>query len=206
MPAFRAKSAALLLVLLTAASGLTVVQHHFSQIFRLQHLSYTAGVYHIHSPSHFIEAHGFAMPGFRIVETRPPEAKKALDSDAPVLSIEFLYTSLFDHPKGRRLRGKIFTHRLNTSHVLLKDSDGQPKVFGTLSLRKSANGTDTFLHAHGNILRGPPRSSLLEDMLLCRGVAARDVERAIQRGYRDLNADANLKLYLNMVLERESAL
>jgi hypothetical protein len=60
----------------------------------------------------------------------------------------------------------------------------------------------SFLKA-GNILRTSPRSSLFEDMLLCRGVSECDVERAIQLGYRDLNTDANLKLYLNMVLERE---
>ena len=103
------------------------------------------------------------------------------------------------------MRGKIFSASLNTSHILLKDRDGLPKVFGTLSLKKSnQNSSETFLHAHGNILRRPsPSRVFLEELMLCRGADICDVQRAIHLGYRDLNLDANLKLYMNMVLERE---
>ena len=66
-----------------------------TQSFHFDSLTYTAGVYHIHSPAYCIESHGFALPGFRI--TRACKPRNMTDG---VISINFKYR--YSSPTYRR--------------------------------------------------------------------------------------------------------
>jgi hypothetical protein len=155
-------------------------------------IPYSAGVHHIHSPIHFMEAHGFALPGFRLLATHRPKVVGGY------VTAEFVYTTHFGNVSAR-----LFSNSLNTSHVLLTDPDGTPCLLGKLSVHKlPSRGFSLSSHAH--VLR--PVN--MWEMLFVGGRRAAkqcDVLRAINRGYSDFKMDANLKSYVQMVCEHDKS-
>ena len=168
-----------LLFIIQASRSLQYVSH----VFQFSSISYTSGLYHIHSPSYFIEANGFAMPGFCIQEVQKPKIL------GDYITADFTYKTYFNQGIGR-----VFSERLNTSRVLLSDDKGNPILYGTLCL-ENVRGK-VLLRANSDMMRPP---TVWEEMMKCR-VTRSDVERAIARGYTNFKSDMNLKLYLNMVL------
>lgn len=174
----------LLLRLLLVRAACAYIQHSFT----FPGIPFTAGVYHIHCPTHFMEAHGFALPGFKIVSTQPPQWKGSY------IVSQFNFTTYFG---SAPMMAKIFSGTLDTSHVLVHDCDGAPCILGRLSVRKtSASGHS--VHAHGDLLR-PAR--VWERVLGGQRLVKREgVERAVKLGYSDFKNDMNLMLYVNLVM------
>jgi hypothetical protein len=158
---------------------------YVSHVFRFPSIPYSTGIYHIHSPSYFIEAHGFALPGFEIYNVKKPIVIKNY------IATDFDYKTLFDQGTAR-----VFSEQLNTSRVLLMDTHGNPSVCGSLCLQNS-NGKSTLI-AKGDLLR--PHTPW-EEIMQCR-VVEWNVKEAIVSGYTNFKTDMNLKLYMNMILER----
>lgn len=160
---------------------------YISHSFQFPAIPYSAGMYHIHSPAFFMEAHGFALPGFKIIETHAPK------TTGDYVTTEFRYSTYFGKQSAR-----LFSSHLNTSHVLLMDPDGVPCLLGKLTLEKFAK-TGHRLNAHAELLRP---SSLWERLLGGRRlVKESEVERSIKLGYSNYKTDLNLKLYVQMVFE-----
>ena len=134
-----------------------------------------------------MEAHGFAMPGFKITETSAPQWM------GNYVVTEFNFTTHFGGPK----RAKIFSGALDTSHVLVRDCGGEPCILGRLKVQKlSASGH--VVHVHGDLLR-PARvwERIVGGQKLVR---SEGVERAIRLGYSNFKNDMNLMLYVNLVM------
>ncbi len=92
---------------------------------------YMAGVYNIHSPAHFLETHGFALPGLEIIDTREP----VWVGDCAMT--EFKFRTHFNGPMTARL----FSSTPDCSHLLIRDSGGSPCLMGRLMVRRlSGNG------------------------------------------------------------------
>jgi len=136
---------------------------------------------------HFMEAHGFALPGFKITQTRAPQWM------GNYVTTEFNFTTHFGEP----MIGKLFSGALDTSHVLVRDCDGGPCVLGRLKVQKlSANGHS--VQARGDLLRP---AKVWERMFGGQRLVKReDVERAIKLGYSNFKNDMNLVLYVNLVM------
>lgn len=177
------QSKPLLLLLLT----LPITHAYILHSYTYPAIPYTAGVYHIHSPLHFMEAHGFSLPGFRITATHPPQWMGAY-----VVS-EFNFTTHF----GGVMQAKIFSGALDTSHVLVRDCDGEPCLLGRLRVRKlSVSGH--VVEARGDLLRP---ATLWERLVGGQRLVRReDVERGIRLGYSQFKNDMNLVLYVNLVM------
>jgi hypothetical protein len=169
---------ALFLALVSCASAYHV-SHPFPSV------PYRAGLYHIHSPLRFMEAQGFALPGFRLLETRRP---KLVGGYA---TAEFLYKTYFGQVSAR-----VFSNSLNTSHVLLMDPDGIPCFLGKLSLQRLP-GTGFILSATSDLLRP---ASIWERVFTWRRSRG-DVLRAINLGCAGFRNDINLKCYVKMVFD-----
>lgn len=149
----------------------------------------SAGFYHIHSPSHFMEPHGFALPGFKIVDTWKPEKR------GEFITTEFSFKT---HFSSKFMNAKIFSDRLNTSHILLMDPDKKPFLLGKLSVKKHASRGHK-LEARGNLLRP---ATVWERMFGGDHlVNPKEVERAIKIGYSNFREDMNLKAYFKLILE-----
>ena len=150
-------------------------------------IPYTAGVYHIHSPAHFMEAHGFALPGFRITETCTPQWMGSYVVN------EFNFTTHF----GGHMSAKIFSGALDTSHILVRDCGGEPCILGRLKVQKlSVNGH--VIQARGDLLRP---AGVWERMIGGQKLVKREaVERAVKMGYSDFKNDMNLVLYVNIIM------
>ena len=175
----------LLFVLL--AKALHPIPAYILHTYTYPNIPYMAGVYHIHSPTHFMEAHGFALPGFRITETRPPQWM------GNYVVTEFNFTTHFGGP----MMAKIFSGALDTSHILVRDCGGEPCILGRLTVQKlSASGH--VVHARGDLLRP---AKVWERLFGGMRLAGREqVERAVKVGYSSFNNDMNLMLYVNLVL------
>ena len=162
---------------------------YISHAFLFPNIPYSAGVYHIHSPTHFMEAHGFALPGFKILETRAPQ------SMGNYITAEFLFETYF----CSRMSAKVFSSARNSSHVLVMDPNGTPCLLGRLSLSKCGSTGHT-IRAHADLLR--PANGwerLLGGKRLVKPQS--EVERSIKLGYSDFKNDLNLNRYVNMVME-----
>ena len=93
-------------------------------------IPYSAGIYHIHSPTHFMDAHGFALPGFKITDTRAPQWI------GNYIVAEFNFTTHFGP-----MAAKVFSSTPDTSHILVRDCSGSPCIIGRLKVQKlSASG------------------------------------------------------------------
>jgi hypothetical protein len=170
--------------------AITVMNCHafyLSHTFKFPAIPYSAGVYHIHCPDHFMEAHGFALPGFRIIETRAPK------SMGGYITTEFFYETYFNS----RMSAKLFSSSLNTSHILLMDPDGIPCLLGRLSLDKCPPNGHT-IRAHADLLRP---ASLWERMLGGKRLVKQcEVARAINVGYSNFKGHLHMKEYVNLVM------
>lgn len=155
---------------------------YVSHTFHFPSISYNTAIYYIHAPSHFIEAHGFAMPGFQIMEAQVP--RKIGDH----IVVDFFYTTLFE---GSLKHGRIFSERWDTSRVLLDDG----KICGHVSV-KNTNGKAT-VQAHKQLLR--PQN--IWEHIVCKPITAHKVENAIRRGYSDFKGHPNLNHYASMLLD-----
>jgi hypothetical protein len=178
--------ALLLLHLLAYSSAYNYVSHTFS----FSTIPYSAGIFHIHSPVHFMQAHGFALPGFRLLETHPPRAM------GDCITAEFYYRTHFTG----RMSGRVFSSARNTSHVVLMDPDGIPCLLGKLTLyRCAANGLR--ICAHADLLRP---ANVWERLFGGQKLVREDeVARTIKLGYSTFKTDMNLLKYVNQVLECE---
>jgi hypothetical protein len=174
---------AALLLSLNVRRAASYIQHSFT----FPNIPFTAGAYHIHSPTHFMQPHGFSLPGFKIVSTQKP-----VWMGNYVVS-EFNFTTHFGGP----MTARIFSGTLDTSHILVRDCDGAPCLLGRLSVRKlSASGHS--VHVRGDLLR-PAR--VWERVLGGQRLVRREeVERAIRIGYSNFKNDLNLVHYVNIVM------
>ena len=162
--------------------------YFISHSFAFPSVPFSAGVYHIHSPIHFMEAHGFTLPGFKIIETRAPE------SMGQYVVAEFIYTTHFTG----RMSARVFSSTLHTSHIVLMDPDGVPCLLGKLTLGKCSTHGHSVC-AHADLLRP---ATIWERMVGGpRLVKEADVEKSIKLGYNNFNTDMNLAHYMHMVLE-----
>ena len=160
-------------------------QTYVSHSFPFPLIPYSAGVYHIHSPNYFMGAHGFAMPGFKLLETSKPRVVR------DYVHSEFVFQTHFGKTSAR-----MFSNSLNTSHLLLMDPDGVPCLLGRLTLQRcSARGF--IVSAHADLLR--PASVWERCLGGRRRVKQSEVLRAINLGYSDFRSELNLKRYVNMV-------
>jgi hypothetical protein len=134
-----------------------------------------------------MRSHGFALPGFKITNTSPPQWI------GNYIVTEFNFTTHFNGP----MTAKIFSGALDTSHILVRDCDGGPCLLGRLNVQKlSASGH--VVHASGNLLR---TSNVWERILGGERLVKReDVEREVKLGYSNFKNDLNLMLYVNLVL------
>ena len=175
---------ALLLVALVSSVSAYYVSHSFP----FPSIPYSAGLYHIHSPSYFMEAHGFTLPGFKLMQASKPRLV------GEYVMSEFVYRSYFGNVSAR-----VFSNTLNTSHILLMDPDGVPCLLGKLSVEKlSARGFTLF--AHADLLR--PANVWERIFGGRRTVKQSEVLRSINLGYSDFKNDLNLKCYVNLVFDR----
>jgi hypothetical protein len=175
-----------LFALLLLSTNLRRAAPYIQHTFTFPNIPFTAGAYHIHSPTHFMQAHGFSLPGFRIVSTQKP-----VWMGNYVVS-EFNFTTHFGPMTAR-----IFSGTLDTSHVLVRDCDGAPCLLGRLSVRKLSASGHT-VHARGDLLRP---ASVWERVLGGQRLVRREeVERAIKLGYSNFKNDMNLMLYINIVM------
>jgi hypothetical protein len=149
-------------------------------------IPYAAGLFHIHSPMHFMEAHGFALPGFKITDTCAPQWI------GNYVVTEFNFTTHFGP-----MTAKVFSGTPDTSHILVRDCSGSPCILGRLKVQKlSASGH--IIHARGDLLRP---ASVWEQLIGGQKLVKRDeVEQAIKLGYIDFKNDMNLMLYANLVI------
>ena len=161
---------------------------YVSHVLKFPEIPYSAGVHHIHSPMHFMEAHGFVLPGFKILDTLEPK------SMGDYATMEFSYQTHFN----RMLTAKVFSSSLNKSHVLLMDPNGIPALLGTLSVIKCSSNGHLILKAHADLLRP---ASVWERMFGGdRSVKQSEVERCIKVGYTNFKYDVNCKSYFHMVI------
>jgi hypothetical protein len=174
---------AVLLLALNMRRATSYIQHSFT----FPSIPFSAGIHHIHSPTHFMQTHGFALPGFKIIATQKPVLM-----DSYVVS-EFNFTTHFGGPMTARL----FSSTRDTSHILVRDCDGAPCLLGRLNVRKlSARGHS--VHVRGDLLRP---AKVWERMLGGQRLVRREeVERAIKLGYSNFKTDLNLIHYVNIVM------
>ena len=85
--------------------SLNCIPAYILHTYTFPNIPYTAGVYHIHSPVHFMETHGFALPGFRITETCTPQWMGGY------VVTEFNFTTHF----GGHMSAKVFSGLLHAS-------------------------------------------------------------------------------------------
>ncbi len=135
-----------------------------------------------------MEAHGFTLPGFKIIETHAPE------SMGEYAVTEFSYKTHFT----ARMTAKVFSSTLYCSHVVLMDPNGVPCLLGKLTLERCSTHGHRVC-AHADLLRP---ATVWERMVGGpRLVKEADVESAIKLGYNTFKADLNLAHYVNMVFE-----
>jgi hypothetical protein len=155
-----------------------------SHTFHFPSISYNTAIYYIHAPSHFIEAHGFALPGFQIKDASVP--RKIGD----YIVADFFYTTLFE----RELKhGRVFSERLDTSRVLLDNG----KICGHVFIQNT-DGKAT-VQAYGEVLR--PKNTW--EKVMHRPVTEDKLEHAIRMGYCDFKGHPNLNHYASMLLDRD---
>jgi hypothetical protein len=175
--------ALLLLLIITPCALAYYVSHTLS----FPRIPFSAGVYHIHSPAYFLEAHGFVLPGFKLVESSKPRTVR------DYVYSEFVYRTYFGKASAR-----VFSNSLNTSQVLLMDPSGVPCMLGKLSLERCSS-RGFVVKAHADLLRP---SNVWERMFGGRRRVNRDeVQRSINLGYSDFKNDLNFKCYVNMVFD-----
>ena len=161
---------------------------YVSHVLRFPAIPFSAGMHHIHSPMHFMEAHGFALPGFEILDTLQP------NSMGDYVTMEFSFKTRFNC----RLTARVFSSSLNKSHILLMDPDGIPCLLGTLSVGKCSPNDHLQINAHADLLR--PASVWERIFGGERLVKQSEVERCIKAGYTNFKYDVNCKSYFHMVI------
>jgi hypothetical protein len=136
-----------------------------------------------------METHGFALPGFKLVDTCKPHTQ------GDYVVTEFSYKTHF----GGIMSARIFSNTLNTSHIILMDPDRTPCLLGKLSVKKfSSRGHE--LKVFGNLLRP---ANIWERMMGGKHlVKESEVQRAIKLGYGNFKNDLNLKIHVNLILEK----
>ena len=150
-------------------------------------IPYSAGVYHIHSPTYFMEAHGFALPGFQITKSCTPKWM------GNYLVADFNFTTHFGGP----MSGKLFSGSRDTSHILVRDCNGEACIMGRLLVRKLSTRGHA-IHACGDLLQ----SSRVWERILGgeRLVKRENVEKAIKKGYSNFKQDMNMMQYVNLLM------
>ena len=158
-----------------------------SHSVRLPYVAYNSAVHHIHSPEHFLRAHGLSYPGFVLEESHPPVGSR----DYQVVALT--YRSLLG-----RYHARVFTNDPSVSEFLLLDDDGAATVAGQLRVvRHEVRGVTVVCHAS----RVRP-AGLLEALLAPPRVSPERVEAAIVAGCHASEEDAHLRAYRTLVLRR----
>jgi hypothetical protein len=155
------------------------------QRFTFPGVPFDVGVRHIHSPEHFVAAHGLSPPGFEIVETSAP-----LWIRDHVL-MGFRYRTWFGEGEGR-----LFTDDWTKSMVWLA-SNGQ-KCGLTSSLRVWREGTQGYGVAVEASEYGD--RPLLERWAWKQATETDVVLNAASTGYGTMREDPNLRDYRRLVL------
>jgi hypothetical protein len=133
-----------------------------------------------------MESHGFALPGFKIIETSAPKAM------GDYVTTEFTYTTYFG-----TMTARLFSSQLNTSHILLMDPNGVPCLLGKLTLAKYST-TGHLVSGHADLLRP---SNTWERLLGGQQLVKEDkVEKSIKLGYSNFKSDSNMRKYFDLVL------
>ena len=95
------------------------------------------------------------------------------------------------------MMGKVFSGARDTSHVLVRDCDGEPCILGRLKVQKLSVAGHV-VTARGNLLRP---AKVWERLVGGQRLVRREeVERVVRLGYSDFKNDMNLMLYVNLVL------
>ena len=156
-----------------------------STLLHFPHSSYSSGMHHIHSPEHFLDAHGLCGPGFRL-----------LKAEAPLVAGEYHVVSLTYGTLLGEMHARVFTNNSSLSEFLLMDSHRRPTLIGRLRLRVSDGGFT--LRCTSTRLRDD--DSVLWDIVRCMPPSAGRVEAAIRAGCNAPCEDANLRAYRLMVM------
>ena len=175
------------ILLLLFISLLQPISAYILHSYTFPNIPYSAGVYHIHSPAYFMEAHGFALPGFQITKTCAPKWM------GNYLVSEFNFTTHFGGP----MMGKMFSGTQETSHILVRDCNGEACIMGRLRVRKLSTKGHV-IYACGDLLQP---SRLWERILGGQRLVKREkVEQAIKKGYSNFKYDMNMMLYVNLLM------
>lgn len=144
-------------------------------------ISYRCGIHHIHSPEHFIEAHGLCAPGFRLLETAEP-----------VLSGVYVVTAFKFRTLMGPMEGRMFSSHPAYSEFMLLNPDGEALLLGQLKVQRCGVAGHT-VRMYADWIR---HGRLLDRLGLQLARASETkVRAAIQEGYRSVQEDTNLRLY-----------
>jgi hypothetical protein len=184
-------------LVLVCALGGSRAYHVAQGALDLVGVPYALGVRHIHSPAHCVPAHGLALPGFRITETRPPRRMSEF------VASEFTYRTYLS---GGPAQGRLFSSAPDTSHLLLMDPDGIPCLLARLKVVRLPGGCGHRVETRAALLRLPtPWERLLLLLSMARSREGR-VRRSVLRCAFFFTADGGssreLTHYLALVLQR----
>ena len=155
------------------------------QLLRLPQVPFSSAVYHIHSPEHFLEAHGLAPPGACVTETFRP------------VGVRGDHVIAFNVRTGQgRMSGRMFSEGACTSHIVLLDEDDRVCLLAQLSVKPDGVAGVSIRVSTGVARRvggWDPATALVR-------VSPAAVRAAILAGGQEGAEDANLLLYRRRVL------
>ena len=155
------------------------------QLFRLPQVPYASGVYHIHSPEHFLGAHGLAPRGFQLTESWRPVATGG----------DNLIGFRFRTDVGE-MSGRLYSSSPTTSHILLLDQEDRTCLMARLSAKPLGYG-GVSIQVSTDMARavgGWDRASAVD------GVTKEGIAAAILAGHGCATEDPHLLMYRRRVL------
>lgn len=159
----------------------------FVQRFEFPTIPLSQARYHIHSPEWFASTHCVTAPGFKLIQTHPP---RELKDGYKLIAFDFK-TILGRHS------ARMFTRDRDTSEILILDQDGRIFTMATLKTERD-KGMGHILTVKMDFFRN---LTFWERFLGPALAKVRDVEQAINVGYRVREEDMNLRRYRSMVME-----
>lgn len=158
---------------------------YVSHTFNFPKIPMRVGVYHIHSPEYFLDAHGICAPGFELLDTHAPSSSGEYHVAA------FSFRTLFG-----RMEGRVFTNEMCASEFMLLDQDGRARALGRLKVWPCGVGHTLRVYADRI---GP--AGFWDVFLGGMGQATQArVEAAVRAGYCQSEEDPNLCAYRRKVI------
>ena len=179
----------LFLVLFLLRLILTVppVDAYVHYTFKLPHVPFVLGQRNIHTPEHLGVIHPLTIPGFRLLDTRPPRKV------GNCLLVSFNFTTLFG-----RGRVSMFSDNPSQSNVFLVDASNNPFFLARLAVEPDPdNAQGHILRASGEFLRP---STWLERTLMPVFLNLHGIENWMALVYHAPTPDHNLCIYRTAVL------